>query len=364
MLDAGGEESRNGDRGGEVPRFSVSMVVPTYNGLHLLRENLPSFLRAAETYRTATGQPVELIVADDGSSDGTVETLPVEFPQVRIVRRPGNGGFAAACNSGFAEARHDLVALLNNDVDIAPDYLLHMVSHFEDPLVFAVTAKVFEWDKPWFATGGRYGRFRRGFWSVYFNYDVDGDPGDWVAGRQLLSAYAIGGFATYHRVKLQQLGGFDELLSPFHWEDVDLSYRGWKRGWSVRYEPRSRARHRTSATIEAFWKKRAVERISFRNRLLFHWVNLHTPSYLASHLGMLVLLVLSRALVLDWHFYWALGSALRRLPRVLRRRREEREAAVRTDRELNRLLRAFYDRAPVRVYYNQEEVVALHPEAS
>jgi GT2 family glycosyltransferase len=364
MLNPEGEQSLGGLRGRQAPGLSLSLVVPSWNGLHLLRESLPTFLGSAERYRETCRAPVELIVVDDGSTDGTVEALAVEFPEVRPVRRTENGGFAAACNLGFREARHELVALLNNDVVIEPDYLLFKAPHFSDPGVFAVTAKVFEWDTPWFATGGRFGRFRRGFWSVYFNYDVEGDFTAWMEEHRLLSAYAIGGFATYHRPKLEALGGFDELLSPFHWEDVDLSYRAWKRGWSVHYEPRSRARHRTSATIEANWKKRTVERISLRNRLLFHWVNLHSPTYLAAHLGMLGLLLLSRILVLDYHFYWAIGSALRHLPEVLRRRRQERLSASRSDREVSRLLKDFYASAPVRIYRNQREVASLHPEAT
>ncbi|GAB4220213.1 MAG: hypothetical protein Kow001_01100 [Acidobacteriota bacterium] len=358
-----GEDISGASRQQKSADFSVSIVVPTWNGLHLLRENLPSFLEAGHHYRQSTGGEVEVIVADDGSTDRTAEALATEFPQVQVVRSIANRGFASACNLGFRHARHDLVALLNNDVRIEPDYLVHVAGHFRDPSVFAVTAKVFEWDDPWFATGGRYGRFRRGFWSVYFNYDVEGDSAEWVSGHRLLSVYAIGGFATYDRAKLEELGGFDELLSPFHWEDVDLSYRGWKRGWNVHYEPRSRARHRSSATIRSRWRQRAVDRISLRNRLLFHWINLHSPSYLASHVAMLVLLAFSRILVLDYHFYWALGAALRRLPEALRRRRLEKSRARRTDRELSRLLKDFYGRAPVRIYRNQREVIAFHPEA-
>ena len=133
--------------------------------------------------------------------------------------------------------------------------------HFEDPEVFAVTAKVFEWDHPIFATGGKLGRFRRGFWSVYFNYDIsDSSASNWTEKQQLLSVYAVGGFATYSRQKLESLGGFNQLLSPFHWEDVDLSYRGWKRGWQIRYEPHSIAHHRTSAHHQNQFPKKPSRR--------------------------------------------------------------------------------------------------------
>lgn len=307
---------------------------------------------------------MEVIVSDDGSTDQTVLLLPHEFPGVRLVTGDRNRGFAAACNLGFREARFRLISLLNNDVQVDRDYLLYQSGHFSAPNVFAVTARVFEWDAPIFSTGGRFGRFRRGFWSVYFNYDVEPSGSDWVHSQCLLSAYAIGGFATYDREKLMELGGFNELLSPFHWEDVDLSYRAWKRGWEVHYEPRSRARHRTSATIEAHYSRKHVEQAALRNRLLFHWINLHSGSYLAAHLAMLLVLTASRFLLLDFGFYRALAGAVQRLPEARRLRKIEKAEARRSDRQLQALLKSFYRNAPIRVYYNHRDVVENHPGVS
>ncbi len=334
----------------------ISIVIPSWNGLELLRECLPSVLAAARCYTDRTGAPTELIVADDGSADQTVAAVPLEFPSVRLIAKPQNEGFAQACNVGFSAVRYPLISLLNNDVKVEPDYFRLHALHFKDSNVFAVTAKVFAWDRRMFMTGGRYGRFRRGFWSVYFNYDVTEEPGAWVEECALLSAYAIGGFVTYSADKLRQLNGFNPLLSPFHWEDVDLSYRGWKRGWSVHYEPRSIAYHKVSATIDAHFEKRHVDAVSFRNRLLFHWINLHSPSCVARHLLMLVVLVLTRFAVLDWDFYRSLAQALGQFRPALRLRRLEKAQSVRSDLEVARLLRRFYRAAPIRVYYQQSDV--------
>jgi GT2 family glycosyltransferase len=321
-------------------------------------------LAAAKKFESETGSDTEILVVDDGSTDDTVESLSDEFPRVRLITRDTNGGFAAACNTGFLECRFPLVALINNDVRIDEHYLIHQAEHFQDPSVFAVTAKVYEWDSAIFTTGGRYGRFRRGFWSVYFNYDVNqAEASAWVEGRRLLSIYAIGGFVTYDRKKLAELGGFNELLSPFHWEDVDLSYRGWKRGWEVRYEPRSLAWHRTSATINAHYKTRFVDSISFKNRLLFHWINIHSTRLLASHLLGLMLMSVSRGLLLDWRFFAALREAARQLPEVRRFRKIEREQSKRTDLQVVNLLNEFYASAPIEVYYSQQEVMEKHPES-
>ncbi len=145
---------------------------------------------------------------------------------------------------------------------------------------------------------------RRGFWSVYLNYDLDpNSTGAEIQDRRWLSAYAVGGFATYDRRKLRELGGFNTLLAPFHWEDVDLSYRGWKRGWKIHYEPNSVAYHRISATIGSRFRPRKVETVAVRNRLLFHWINLHSTGYWIRHLVGLAGLLLTRFMVLDGNFY-------------------------------------------------------------
>ncbi|HLV00582.1 MAG TPA: glycosyltransferase [Acidobacteriota bacterium] len=341
----------------------VSLVIPTWNGLHLLRQNLPSVLEAANYYEEISGAETEVILVDDGSQDGTPQIAQKEFPNVEVITRSRNGGFAAACNTGFEHCQFSVIALLNNDVRIQRDYLVHQAEHFRDSRIFAVTAKVFEWNSRLFATGGRYGRFRRGFWSVYFNYDVSMHQSmDWIRDHRLLSFYAIGGFATYDGEKLKQLGGFNELLSPFHWEDVDLSYRAWKRGWKVHYEPRSVGYHRASSTIGAHYRDRNVDAISFRNRLLFHWINLHSPSLFVRHLLGLGLLCLTRIFVLDLFFYRSLAQALRRLPEVHRLRKVERSQARCTDVEIQSILTEFYRSAPIQIYYNQRDVMSKHPD--
>ena len=338
----------------------ISVVIPSWNGLHLLKENLPSVLAAAQRYQQEKAAPVQVLVVDDGGSDDTVAELKQHFPDVKLVVREQNGGFARACNSGFESCSMPHVALLNNDVQVEVDYLLKIVRGFHKEDVFAVTAKVFEFSPPLFATGGKVALFRRGFWAVYTNYDVHERA---VAADELISGYAVGGFACYDRRKLEQLGGFIELLSPFHWEDVDLSYRAWKRGWKVVYEPGARAFHHISATINAHYSKQKVESAAIRNRILFHWINLHTPSFFLAHCWMLLLKVLSRIWVWDLVFYRALFSALRAIPQVAPLRSRERKSAIRSDRELDLLFRQSWKSPDLTIYHDRKEVQKLHPEA-
>ena len=80
----------------------------------------------------------EIVVADDMSTDGSVEYLKKNFPHVIVVDRDKREGFAANVNAGVARATGDIVVLLNTDVEPEPDYLHPLLFHFADPDVFAV----------------------------------------------------------------------------------------------------------------------------------------------------------------------------------------------------------------------------------
>ena len=135
----------------------------------------------------------------------------------------------------------------------------------------------------------------------------------------------------YDRTKFVAIGGFEELMSPYYWEDVDLSYRAWKRGYKVLYEPAATATHRISSTIGNL-DRRSVKIIQQRNRLIFHWVHLHDRALLASHLMWLLLLAVTAPVRLQPWFLASCAKALASLPVVLERRKQERKAARLSDK--------------------------------
>ena len=139
--------------------------------------------------------------------------------------------------------------------------------------------------------------------------------------------------AMFDRARFLEIGGFDLLFAPFYYEDVELSYRAWKRGFEVRYEPASEVRHRFSSTIGAAGRGR-IRRISQRNRLLLHWIHLHDRGWLAAHLLWLPAVGAASLVSLRPQALLGLFDAIRRLPLVLERRRRERALAVRSDREV------------------------------
>src|SRR5882762_2475989 len=103
----------------------LSVVIPTFNTASMT-------LRCCRAVLASMPQGSEVIVADDGSSDGTAALLAHEVPEVRVVRLETNGGFAAAANRGVGAARGDIILLLNSDAVVEAGALRAIVSAFED----------------------------------------------------------------------------------------------------------------------------------------------------------------------------------------------------------------------------------------
>jgi GT2 family glycosyltransferase len=179
-------------------------------------------------------------------------------------------------------------------------------------------------------------------WSTYQNFDLR--PGA-QPDRPLLSFTAIGCFSVFDRDKFLDVGGFDPLTAMV--EDVEISYRGWKRGWLVKYEPRSVAYHDASQTMDKRYSRRSLDKISRRSRILMHWMLLHDRRLFAQHLCAMAGRFLTSWLILDWRFYWAVLTGLANLGVIIRKRRATRATMARTDAELVRLLEDFYRTAPI-----------------
>ncbi|MDP8990861.1 MAG: glycosyltransferase, partial [Acidobacteriota bacterium] len=117
---------------------SAAIVIPNWNGRDLLEKYLPSVVAAAE--RVAGS---EVIVVDNGSSDGSAEFVRERFPQVRVMALETNLGFGGGSNAGFRAARHDVVVLLNSDMRVEPDFLPPLLQGFSDAQVFSVACQIF-----------------------------------------------------------------------------------------------------------------------------------------------------------------------------------------------------------------------------
>ncbi len=295
----------------------LSVVIPSWNGRPLLEEHLPSVLDAA-----AGIAGTEVIVSDDGSTDGTEEAISRRFRPARVVRRGRNGGFGPAANDGVAAACGAVVILLNNDVTVAPGTLERLAGALEaSPETFAAVPSIVRRRSTEDEARTRI-RLRFGVVSTSIGEDTGTDP-----------AYACGGAMAFRRAEFLALGGFDSLYAPFYWEDVDLSYRARKRGRRILHVAGARVDHDHGRTIGERIDRRRVAEIYERNRLLFTWKNLDDPALRRTHMVLLPLklawdLAAYPAFVRGFRDAWALRPAL-----VPARRRERAEATI-GDREL------------------------------
>jgi GT2 family glycosyltransferase len=347
----------------------LSIVVPNWNGRALLEKFLPSLIESARAFEAACGRPTEILIADDASSDDSKEWLRAHWPEVRFETSARQQGFSPTANRGLRAARFSLVFLVNNDVALAGTTLSPLVAHFRDPDVFAVTGNAYD-----FATGvlrgaGQRGRFRRGFLGVHSRFFVPDPPAQM---QPLMTLYATGGSSLFDREKFLALGGFEEKMAPYGWEDVELSLRAWKQGFEVRYEPRSAIWHQFSSTIGSKVSRRQANAIYNRNRLLTHWVHLDTFGQKASHaLGVSAKLLTSP--VIGRMEYWrAFAQALAVRPQIKVRRAELKKSQQRTLVEVLRKIEEQMSRkevraldtasAPIRPYVPSEKLSSVQAE--
>src|ERR1035437_4651454 len=117
---------------------AASLVIPNWNGRDLLERFLPSWVAAIASHPGS-----EIIVVDNGSSDGSADWVRSHYPEVQVLALPKNLGFGGGSNAGFREARNDIAVLLNSDMRVEPDFLAPLLAGFTDEAVFAVSCQIY-----------------------------------------------------------------------------------------------------------------------------------------------------------------------------------------------------------------------------
>ncbi|MFE0509137.1 bifunctional polysaccharide deacetylase/glycosyltransferase family 2 protein [Streptomyces sp. NPDC058964] len=211
----------------------VTVIVPAYNE--------SAGIEAAVRSLLASDHPVEIIVVDDGSTDGTADLVESLHLPVRVIRQQ-NAGKPAALNTGLAAATWDLVVMVDGDTVFEPDTVRTIVQPFADPRVGAVSgnAKVVN-------RGGLLGRWQHIEYVVGFNLD-----------RRLFDLAECmptvpGAVGAFRRRALLDLGGVSDVTLA---EDTDLTMALCRDGWRVVYEESAKAWTEAPASLDALWRQR------------------------------------------------------------------------------------------------------------
>ena len=229
--------------------MKISIVIPNRNGGHLLGQNLPFVLAAADGN--------EVIVVDDASTDGSLELIRKKFSSVVVVARKNSGGFACSVNCGVKQATGEIVVLLNTDVRPEKGFIRPIMKHFDTPNVFAVGCLELSIEGDRMIRRGRgIAEWQKGFF-IHRRGEVD----------KLTTAWVSGGSGAFRKSTWDKLGGMDVMYSPFYWEDIDLSYRALKSGYSLVFEPKSIVTHEHAiGAIRREFSPLWVSIISYRNQ--------------------------------------------------------------------------------------------------
>lgn len=249
----------------------VSVVILNWNGLELMQRFLPSVVEHTPT------DVAEVVVADNGSDDGSLEWLKTTYPEVKIVALDRNYGFAGGYNRALEQVDSPYYLLLNSDVEVKEDYVTPLLRVLEaDKDTAVVMPKIRAQREPEMfeyagAAGGLVDR-------LYYPYcrgrvldNVERDNGQYDTPCEVFWA---SGAAFLVRADLyRRFGGFDADFFA-HCEEIDLCWRLQRAGYKVMYEPAARVFHLGGGTLDNASPKKLF--LNFRNSL--YMIHKNVPS--------------------------------------------------------------------------------------
>jgi GT2 family glycosyltransferase/glycosyltransferase involved in cell wall biosynthesis len=230
----------------------ISVVIPSRNGLELLQALLPAL---------QDQNPDEIIVVDNGSTDGTAESLR----GLSVIQSKTPLSFAQAVNRGIAQAKFSHILLLNNDMLVRPRFLKELRAAFDQvPDLFCATAQIF------FPEGKRREETGKAVWKrerpadfpVRCDLPVPGENLSYVL-------YGSGGCSLFDTPRLRALSGLNEMYQPAYVEDLDLGYRGWLQGWPSVFVAGAMVEHRHRSTMSRYHSPEAIDAMVQQNYLKF-----------------------------------------------------------------------------------------------
>jgi GT2 family glycosyltransferase len=299
----------------------ASLIVLNWQGGDVIGPCVDSLL-------AASGGRDEVIVVDNASTDGSREYLESRA-DIRLVKLASNT-YIFGLNHGLAVARGRYVAFLNNDIVVDSGFIDACIERFDDGGdVFGVCPRILE--RTGVDQGSRTaGLWRRGviFYRVLPHSPVPTD-----------CFFAVGGQSFFRREMLEEIGSIDPLFWPMYHEDIELSYRAWKRGWRIRYAPNAVVHHRGGHSSSRAFTRGELRSFVRQNEYLTVWKNITQRRLLLEHVSLIVPRLTVASAKRDWPTLVGFARALRRFPEMRRARKTAAKHARLSDHEaLNRVV--------------------------
>lgn len=247
----------------------TAIVILNWNGAQLFDTFLPSVIRNSQLQNT------EIIVADNASTDESVEVLKTRFPEVKIIALEKNYGFAEGYNQALKQVQADYIVLLNTDVKVSENWLQPILSRFEqNPDIAAIQPKIRSYNSPGQfeyagAAGGFIDTYGYPFCRGRILNVVENDTNQYD---EYSPVFWATGACMFVRADLfEKAGGFDSDFWA-HMEEIDLCWRLKNMGYKIMYEPESVVYHLGGGTLSYGSPQKIY--LNFRNNLFMLFKNL------------------------------------------------------------------------------------------
>ncbi|WP_395632731.1 glycosyltransferase family 2 protein [Flavobacterium sp.] len=245
----------------------IAVVILNWNGAKLLEQFLPSVV--------AYSEEATIYVADNASTDTSIEIIESKFPQITIIKNEGNYGFAKGYNIALQQVEEDYYALVNSDIEVTENWLAPILSIFDnEPNIGIIQPKILDYkNKAYFEYAGAAGGYIDQFGYPYCRgrmFDtLEKDQGQYNDDVDIF--WASGACLFIRKDIYRKLNGFDDDFFA-HQEEIDLCWRAFNLGYTARYTSKSVVYHVGGATLNEGNPRKTF--LNFRNSLLMLTKNL------------------------------------------------------------------------------------------
>ena len=238
----------------------IAVVILNWNGESLLEKFLPSIIKYS--------QEAQIIVADNASTDNSINYLKAHFPTVKIISNQDNWGFAKGYNEALKQINTPLLCLLNSDVEVTKDWLKPIINTYNTNEVDIIQPKILDYkNQSYFEYAGAAGGFIDKYGYPYCRgriFDIiEQDQGQYNTTTPIF--WASGACFFIKSEVFKDLNGFDESYFA-HMEEIDLCWRAYNSNYKSYYVGDSTVYHLGGATLNKLSPKKTY--LNFRNSLL------------------------------------------------------------------------------------------------